>query len=222
MVVQAISWAGVLVAAPWLFSRTGAPWLPWGGGVAISYLWLWRALRVSGHPADWVTAARGMGLVAAVVTAGETGQVSWVLWGICVACVAADLLDGWLARRFGGSPAGAVLDMETDQFATLSLALLAMACFGVGSWVLLLPGYRYGFVLLSAGLGWPSHDPKPCDGDNRRARLICASMMVLSLVGVMPGISWAARAAAMGTAASLVAYSYARDVVFLIRERRLA
>ena len=81
-----------------------------------------------------------------------------VEWRVAILAVAAasDLLDGWLARRFGGSRLGAVLDPVTDKafmltaftMLALSRALSPMEILGVLLRDILAPvGYAAGALL---------------------------------------------------------------------------
>lgn len=178
-------------------------------------------LQRAGRLADWCTLARAALLAATLLLAGTGAASATLLFALCAVALAADLLDGKIARRTGPTEHGAVLDMEADQLATLQLAVLAVAT-GVGAWALLLPAYRYAFVLLSWWRDLPAHDPKPKAGDNRRARLICAGTMVLQLLAVAPHVPLGIRQAGLAIAVAALAYSYGDDVVYLLRRQREA
>lgn len=193
----------------------------WGAIMLVSHVTLHRALGAGGTVADRVTIARGVLLLACSGLAWSSRGVTWLLWcGLGVALLA-DLADGWCARRFGATQAGAVLDMETDQSTTLCLAFLLHAVVGVGPWVYLLPGFRYCYILLLRVLRVPAFDPKPQDGDNRRARLICGLMMALLFVAVTPGLDLLVATVCAGVSVALLAYSYGSDVLFVWRRRHL-
>jgi phosphatidylglycerophosphate synthase len=222
LVAQAALWSLLLLAAAGMNVAGELP--AWSLGTVaalmlVSFATLWRILGSGGRPADLVTLARFLGLVTALglVAAGRPVDV-W-LWLLLVAVVAADLLDGWFARRFGGSEGGAVLDMETDQFATLGLAVLAACCAGSGTWTLLLPGFRYAYVAGLGLAGLPAHDPKPREGDNRRGRLICATVLVLLLAGLCPIVPSILAQVCTALAVLLLAYSFSSDFAFLWRRR---
>ena len=115
-------------------------------GVLVSYTALWIFLRVGKNAADWVTLGRFLIVSGCCAWALLEGQVTWpVLLGL-TAGVCCDLLDGYVARRFGASDEGAVLDMETDQLITLSLASLSVVTGALGVWILLVPAFRYVYV----------------------------------------------------------------------------
>lgn len=184
---------------------------------AISYAILFARISER-RPADWVTLARVVMLGGVLCLAGG-GPPDWPLWSLAAVTVGTDLVDGWLARRTGASQAGAVLDMEADQLVTVGLAVLAVAAVGVGTWALLLPAFRYLYVLLGWVLALPFHDPKPKGGDNRRARVVCAGMMVLLLVAIAPGVPHGARVACLAAAILALLWSYGDDVRYLLARR---
>lgn len=221
--VQAVLWLLFLVGAVWAPIRDGsarwvfdaAPILAGG-----SYLALWGILRAGRRAADWVTLVRFAGFQALFVAVVLSGTLDWTLWIGLVAVVLLDLADGWVARRYGGSSAGAILDMETDQLVTLGLALLACGYARVGIWILLLPAFKYGYVLWTGLLRLPFHDPRPMHGENQRAKTICAVVMVVLLTCTMPVLPAIVRFVTGWFAVVLLAYSFGSDAWFLTRQRR--
>jgi len=211
---QAVLWLPVLTGAAWTLSRTGSGQWVFGAApilATVSYVALWGVLRAGRRVADWVTIARFIGFQALFVAVALTGRITWALWIGLGAVVLLDLADGWTARRFGGSRAGAVLDMETDQLVTLGLALLACGVAKVGIWILLLPAFKYGYVLSSGVLGLAVHDPRPVDGGNQRAKTICALVMAILLACTLPVLPLAVRQVASGIAVGLLGCSFAID-----------
>lgn len=96
--------------------------------------------------ANAVTALRG-GFVLGLPFAATQGA----LWVILLSCVvlAADGLDGWLARnRDLSSEFGAFFDKETDSFFLLLLCGLAAFEGRLPAWILGVGLLRYGFVVL--------------------------------------------------------------------------
>lgn len=182
---------------------------------ALSFGRLWKILGSGRTVADWATLGRFAGLLAVTFAVNRAGAVTWATWTLYVFVVVADLFDGWLARRYGGSEEGAILDMETDQFTTLILACVALHA-GTGPWVLGLPVLKYVFALGMRNVDG-AQDPKPCDGDNRRARLVCASVMVLLLVTIHPASTALLRAVASASALAILSTSFAGDLRFLRR-----
>ncbi len=181
-------------------------------GLLLSYgalVWIVRGGRTA---ADWVTLARFAALLAVLLWTAEAGTVSKAACVLLALSLAADLLDGWVARRRGGSPAGALLDMEADQAAMLAMAAMATVFARTPAWVLLLAAVKCLFTLLMTARGRFAYDPKPIDGDNTRAKRICAAVVVLQLVTLWPPlpVAWATAAAALAVA--LLALSYGLDL----------
>jgi len=167
--------------------------------------------------ADLTTIARGVGLTA-VAWAGFSDR--GMIWFLCAATVViGDLLDGALARRYGGSAQGAILDMETDQATVLTLAVLAVIA-GIGLHVLVLPALRYIFVLAMWLVGAKAHDPKPVNGDNGRGRRICAFVLASLLAALCPVVPNSVGNAVTIIAVVLLAWSFSSDALFLVSQAR--
>lgn len=164
-------------------------------------------------PADLVTTVR---LAAAVAWLALTtpGAASATLLALILAL---DLVDGWLARRFGPTVEGAIYDMEADQLTVLVLAYHA-ASQGLPVWVLVLPGLKYGSVLVSNLLGVPFADPKPKNGDNRRGRLVCAFTFVALGSVTLSGVSSSVKTALVAAALCLLLFSFGDDLRFLLHK----
>lgn len=213
--VQAAVWLPVMVA-----HGLGAVAVPWGvlcAVVAFSFLTLCALLRSFRTPADAVTIARTGGIVA--VAYAISPGLSLATWSALLALVLLDLVDGYLARRFGGTAAGAVLDMEADQFTVLLLSLLILRD-GGPVWVLIAPSVRYVFVLAMWAAGQPAHEPKPVDGDNRRGRICCGVVVTSLLVALLPGTPpWLANVE-VGVAIAVLVYSFSSDARFLLSRVR--
>src|SRR5262245_30186337 len=122
--VQALLWLSIVI---WLAAHD-APALParWlAAAIAASFCTLVALLRAVRTRADLATIGRIAALAAWVAL--TRAPVDTLAWLCAVAIAAADLLDGALARRFGGTAEGAVLDMEADQLTVLGFALLVVA-----------------------------------------------------------------------------------------------
>jgi hypothetical protein len=91
---------------------------------------------------------------------------------------------------------------------------------GVGAWLLLLPGFRYLWVLGLWCCRLPAHDPKPRDGDNRQARWLCAAMMTLLLCCLLPSDAPHLKTVAGALAVLALTYSFGSDGLFLLRRHR--
>lgn len=96
-------------------------------------------------PANGVTAVRlVLAPVAFAMMANEPDLASWPLVGLWFALSTSDLLDGYLARRFGRTRSGAFLDPLADKI--LGLGGIGMMCaLGRFPWVV--------FVLLAVREG---------------------------------------------------------------------
>lgn len=194
LALQAISSLGETGAA----LRQGGIWTGWSVGILVlaltSYVRLVLILRSGRTAADLVTMGR-----FALILVGMAGLFALrlerlALWFCLVLGVSLDLVDGWVARRFGASEEGSVLDMETDQLTTLCLGLLAherLVAGGAPLWValaacsfLLLPALKYGFALALRNAP-RANEPNP-SGNNSRARRICATVLVGLLVATLP------------------------------------
>ena len=218
---QALLWLPGIVACGWLGAagRPGGWTEAWILAMASSVATLAWILRAPRRAADLVTRGRFAGLLW-VVGSGAAG-VDTVVWLGAVAVVSLDLVDGAVARRWGGSPEGAILDMETDQLTVLGLSSLIVGG-GGGVHVLALPALRYVFVLAMWCVGAPAHDPKPVNGDNRRGRLVCALVMVALLAALWPASGPGLRDAVTAFAVLLLGWSFSGDARFLIAHRRAA
>jgi len=217
---QSVWWLGWLLAASWCgAAERPAWWLPVQiAAMAASYASVVAILRAGRRAADVVTIVRCLGLLIAIWLA-DTGQAG--CWLVAIVVVLLDLVDGAVARRFGGSPQGAVLDMETDQLTVLGLATLVVAG-GGGAHVLALPALRYVFVLAMWWAGAPAHEPKPVAGDNRRGRFVCACVMVALLLALCPSMPRLGGDVLTAAAVLLLSWSFAGDARFLLAHRRAA
>lgn len=223
LAVQALVWVPLLLVQAWLVATESfeADWLAYGALLLFaSYVTLWFCLRPRGTPADYATLARFVALVAAVIWVGLAGRITWTIWTLWLVVVVSDLVDGWFARRFGGSEQGEVLDMETDQLTTLALASVVTVLAGAGVWTLLLPGLKYVFAIGMLVRGVDAHQPKPIDGDNVRGKRICALVMTLLLICALPVAPQPLRIVSSLTAVLLLSYSFSSDAVFLLRGAR--
>ena len=193
--------------------------VPAGAWLLSSWLLLVVLLRAGATVADRVTIGR-FGLVllafAAIATSGALGWLAWVLLAVAVA---ADALDGWCARRWGGSTAGAVLDMETDQLTFFALAFLAWGHAGAPAAVLAVPALRYAKVVLYEAHGLPAADPRPRSGDNHTARRCCACAFAALLAALLPGAPPALVTTATFAALAVLAFSYRTDLADLLAAR---
>jgi len=146
-------------------------------------------------PADVMTLSRGSasavlaGLVASGIRdrTGLAGRLSWSL--ILLEASAVDWLDGPLARKFGSTRLGGVMDIEADSWLTLWSAVCAAAWGDLPRWCLLPPIIRYLGPILDLRRGRLPHGGGPW-----WSRLTGTAQMVLFLAALAPlKDSWRAR-----------------------------
>lgn len=210
LILQALAWGGALLAGAVVGPR---PWMLLVAAAAATLSWgtLWGATGAGRRPADVVTAARFAAMVAVLVAAwiqvedhaGSSG-LAWGAWILLAVAAGGDLLDGWIARRLGGSPGGALLDMETDQLMVTGMAILLWQVGGVGPWILAAPGIKHAAVLARV-----VHGRLPSGQGHGAARWICALVVTLLLAGLAPDLGPEVRnvAALLALAALAVSFS---------------
>lgn len=144
---------------------------------------------------------------------------STAVFGIGVAALLLDFLDGWLARKTGTDSAfGARFDMEVDALLILVLSLVAWKTGKAGAWVLMSGSARYLYVA-AAHVFPPLREPVV---PSQRRRAIAAIqgtvLVVLAAPVIVPPVSTAMAAVALG----LLLYSFGTDMVwqFGVRARR--
>ena len=175
------------------------------------------------RPADYLTLVRLLLLLSGV---GLLLLREDFLPSLCLFALAAlgDLADGWMARRYGETPQGAVYDMETDQLLITALALSAHATVSFPPWILLFPAFKFVNVLGLHAIGVKATNPKPIDGDNRRGRIVCALVVIALLTTLLPGALEGWRLLAVFIVLLALAASFAADFRFLwsrYRENRM-
>ena len=202
-------------------------WLQWiAVGIVVSLIGMWWRLRIVGRPADWVTAGRLVLVAGATAWAGLDpsssggGEID-AIFGLLLVGTLADLVDGMLARRYGPTEQGALLDMESDQIGSVGLTAVACASFGVPVWLWLVPLAHPAWVLVAAfARTGQAVEAKPCDGDNRRGRICGGLSIALLVASCAPFLSEHQRLGCAVAAVLVIAFSYAADLLFLSRRRR--
>lgn len=143
-----------------------------------------------------------------------TGQGYWWIVGLSATALVMDALDGPLARRTGSDGSfGARFDMELDAFLLVALSVLLWRSGKVGSWVLLIGGLRYFFVL--GGLLWPPL--RAALPPSRRRKIVCAVQGIALVTCLAPIIQSAPATALTASALLLLVYSFAVDTWWLAR-----
>jgi phosphatidylglycerophosphate synthase len=165
-----------------------------------------------------VTLGRAGGAAVFVALALEPGLLAggtaWAAFGLALALLALDGLDGWLARRQGlVSAFGARLDMEVDALLGLALSTLAFGLGKAGAWVLAIGLMRYAFV--AAGCLAPRL-ARPLPPSARRRGVCALQIGALALLLAPPVLPPVSTILAAGVLAALAA-SFATDVIRLLR-----
>lgn len=175
--------------------------------------------------ANTVTAARaaavallfGVWAGAAWGGRGFDPALLWLLVAIASCALAADGIDGWLARKYGTeSRFGARFDMETDAGIVLALALLVHVSGRAGAFVLLSGALRYLFV--AAGRIVPALARPLAESWRRKA--ICVAQVTLLIAALAPPVPQEAAQALAALGLALLVYSFAADGVALLSAGR--
>ena len=143
-----------------------------------------------------------------------TGAGYWWIVGLSTIALMLDGLDGFLARRTHTETTfGARFDMELDAFLLLALSALVWRSGSLGSWVLLVGGLRYVFVL--GGLLWP-----PLRGalpPSQRRKVVCVAQGIVLVICLAPVTPPALATALAASALLLLVYSFVVDTWWLAR-----
>ncbi|MFT3974416.1 MAG: CDP-alcohol phosphatidyltransferase family protein [Amaricoccus sp.] len=143
-------------------------------------------------------------------------RAGWAAFGLALALLALDGLDGWLARRQGlASAFGARFDMEVDALLILALSVLALGLGKAGTWVLAIGLMRYGFV--AAGWLVPAlAAPLP---PSTRRRAVCGMQIAVLAVLLAPPLGPPTSALLAAAALAALAGSFAADLAHLLGVR---
>ena len=205
--------AGRWLAAPPAFAVAAT-----AGYLAMAALIAWRLPTDSGlGPANRVTLARGVlvCLIAAALVDGTwlAAQTHWLV-GAAILALAADGLDGWVARRTGSASAfGARFDMELDAFLILVLCLCVAALGKAGVWVLAIGAMRY--LLVAAMRPWPwLAAPLP---ESWRRKAICVWQVASLVCALSPWVMPRVAEPLLWSSLTLLGWSFAVDIRWLHR-----
>lgn len=178
----------------WLWSSRGK-WTPSGRFGAANFVTAIRLLLAFGMlalPIHWRRPGAGL---------------------LLMAFFALDGLDGKLARRSGqSSKFGAAFDMETDAFMTALASILAVDLGCVGSWMLVVGGMRYAFVV--ATYKFPA-EPEPVRTSARWAFSLLMVGLTAALTLEWVPFDWLAAAGGAG-----ILISFGRSFVWVVQHRR--
>jgi len=148
-------------------------------------------------------------------------ESSWIPVTAVMAVLAlSDAADGILAKRYGSSGSGALLDEEADAQLTLIIAYLLYARAGSGLWVPVAGTLRYCFVLLYTPLELGSKDMSPPGfprAFTRFSKTACAASVALLIGGFLLLLPPAMRKLLPPTAFILLAVSFIWEAVLRLR-----
>lgn len=143
----------------------------------------------------------------------------WRVLMFAATALALDGLDGWFARREGlVSDFGARFDMEVDATLGLVLTLNVWAAGTLGAGVLVLGLPRYIFVAASFIWPWMAR-PLP---ESRARKTACAVQIGALIVLLLPWVSPSLALLVFFLAASLLLWSFGRDILWLYHTRSQA
>jgi phosphatidylglycerophosphate synthase len=168
-------------------------------------------------PADWVTLARAalaVGVAALVADSFDQPAPVTVLVSLSALALALDAVDGWVARRTRTTATlGAHFDAEVD--ALLILILSVYVARSAGAWVLAIGAARYAFFAAGWPLPW-MREPLP---PRYWRKIVAATQGVVLTIAAAEVLPRTLTQAALVVALALLAESFARDVLWLRRNR---
>ena len=154
--------------------------------------------------------------VAALILQPAPPDASGLWWivGLSSIALALDGVDGLVARRSGQATRfGARFDMELDAFLMFVLSLLVWRAGRVDVWVLLVGVFRYVFV--AAGWIWPALTAElPA---SLRRKTVCVLQGIALIVCLAPVVPPELAPRVAVGAATVLVYSFAVDIIWLIR-----
>ncbi|MEZ5803186.1 MAG: CDP-alcohol phosphatidyltransferase family protein [Rhizobiaceae bacterium] len=144
----------------------------------------------------------------------ETGGS--VVFGVTIAILLLDGLDGWLARRLHTvSRFGARFDMEVDALLIMVLACVAWLAGKADVWVLMLGLMRYAFV--AAGFLFPALAAEL--PPSLRRKLICVVQIVVLAALSLPAVAQPLSGMLAFGALMLLSWSFLVDIFWLAKAR---
>jgi phosphatidylglycerophosphate synthase len=160
------------------------------------------------------------GFAAISAFSGESGEAAlWLLCTILVLGLALDGIDGYCARYAGTvSRFGARFDMEVDALLILFLSATVAFFDKAGPWIVLIGAMRYIFVcaqMMSARL----RRELP---DSMRRKAACVVQGVCLCIMLLPPVAPPVSSVIGAVALGILTWSFAADLVFLLRRREPA
>lgn len=200
----------------------------WLGGSVATYLALAAVIyhfwpgRPSGF--GWpnrITLARAV-LVAVLVGALALPDVvarhGTVLAALAVTAIVLDGLDGCVARLFDSVTAfGARFDMEVDALLILALSIAVVIADQAGAWVLAIGSMRYAFLAAGWLLPWLRRDLP----DSAWRKAVCVIQGLALAAALLPFVRPPLAGIVLALSLMLLAHSFARDALWLVRHRSI-
>lgn len=188
------------------------------GGIFFSALMFWHSQR---RQADWVTYLRITLAILFLLRGATNSPLTWVDPLFAVVILSMDGLDGYFARRQGPTYTGAVFDMEADAFFVLTLTLLSIALAKLPLWLLILPTWRYVYVLILKGIQafYPTALFKK---GTWRGKIVCVVILVALIFNLIPLFSFSAKLFVSGTSVLLLSASFLTDLWYELPHERPA
>lgn len=156
----------------------------------------------------------GLALQTTIEHTGLSDGMAWFFLVIAILAMVLDGFDGYFARRQGlTSRFGSRFDMETDALQILLLSVTVMALGKVGAWVLI--GGLLRYIYVAAGWLWPILT-QPLRPSWRRKIISVVQGGVLTAL-LAPIIGPPLSLVIAGVALALLVYSFAQDVVWIVR-----
>lgn len=187
------------------------------GGIFFTVLMAWHSHR---RQADWVTYFR-LGLTVLFLVRGALGPMTWADPIFASFILSLDGLDGHLARRQGPTRAGAVFDMEADAFFVLALSLLSIGLAKLPLWLLILPAWRYLYVLMVRVMR-QFHPTALHIGKSWRGTIVCVITLLALILNLIPTFPFAMKLFISGTTVLLLSASFLADLWNQAPRQRLA
>ena len=175
------------------------------------------------HPFPRFGAANFVTMLRVSLAAGVAGligepasqRIAWLVVGAVVVVAVLDGVDGWLARRSGGTSAfGARFDMETDAALILILALLVWLHGKAGAWVVVCGLMRYLFVAAGFVLPWMAAPLR----STMRGKSVAVGQFVGLAAALLPVVDPPISSVIAALTLATLVWSFAVDVAWLKRQ----
>lgn len=178
------------------------------GWIFFSALMFWHSQRLQ---ADWITYLR-LTLSILFLLRGATGSpLSWMDPIFAIVIFAMDGLDGYFARRQGPTYTGAIFDMEADAFFVMTLTLLSIALAKLPLWLLILPAWRYLYVLIRKGIQ-TFHPTALFKRGTWRGKIVCVVVLVALIFNLIPSLPYGFKLFVSCTSVLLLSASFLTDL----------